>query len=75
MPQKVWKIRTEAAKDARGCERTFKAVSRASDTDQVGLPDKNLVQEIKSLINRSKVWSIDQKMDQQIKSLINISKV
>ena len=25
MPQKVWKIRTEAAKDDRGCERTFKA--------------------------------------------------
>ena len=28
---KVWRIRTKAAKDGRGCETTFKAVLGASE--------------------------------------------
>ena len=50
MPQKVWKIRTEAAKDDRGCERTFKAVLRASE-DVWRVPKGFVRQRIHQFIN------------------------
>ena len=46
---KVW-IRTEAAKDGRGCERTFKAVSRASE-DVWRVPKGSVCQMIHQFFN------------------------
>ena len=50
MPQKVWKIRTEAAKDDRGCQRTFKAVLRASE-DVWRVPKGSVCQMIHRFFN------------------------
>ena len=47
---KVWRIRTKAAKDGRGCERTFKAVSRALE-DVWRVPKGSVCQRIDRFIN------------------------
>ncbi len=50
MPQKVWKIHIEAAKDGRGCVRTFKAGSRALQ-DVWRVPKGSVCQRIHRFIN------------------------